>query len=346
MDRSEQEDEQRLREALCERRSVRICCHDSPHAEAVDSPLRPFHTVSLSTRVNKGTREAALSTTASGGTMTGDNSITLELDDIQAGVLRGRPTPYAGAFLLLRIDDPRDGRTLAGRLADVVHEVHHPATDTSFSVGFTYAGLRALGVPQESLETFAPEFRQGMAARAELLGDVGPNAPENWEAPLGSDDVHVAVIMLAPDVPRFEATLETARTALNELPCITRLWRQDVWSPEDGRNSFDFRDGISHPAVEGSGIPPRTPRRSRSKLESSYWATPTRRAASLPSPSPTPWGAMGATWSSASSTRMSPLSAATSEALRKARRTPGGSPPRSWDAGPAAPRSRSRRTKM
>ena len=88
--------------------------------------------------------------------MTGDNSITLELDDIQAGVLRGRPTPYAGAFLLLRIDDPRDGRTLAGRLADVVHEVHHPETDTSFSVGFTYAGLRALGVPQESLETFAP----------------------------------------------------------------------------------------------------------------------------------------------------------------------------------------------
>lgn len=188
--------------------------------------------------------------------MTGDNGITLELDDIQAGVLRGRPTPYAGAFLLLRIDDPRDGRTLAGRLAEVVHEVHHPATDTSFSVGFTYAGLRALGVPQESLETFAPEFRQGMAARAELLGDVGPNAPENWESPLGSDDVHLAMIMLAPDVPRFEATLETARTALIELPGITRLWRQDVWSPEDGRNSFDFRDGISHPAVEGSGIPP------------------------------------------------------------------------------------------
>ena len=195
--------------------------------------------------------------------MTGDNGITLELDDIQAGVLRGRPTPYAGAFLLLRIDDSHDGRTLAGRLAGVVQpaaEVRHPTTDTSLSVAFTYAGVRALGVPQESLDTFAPEFRQGMAARAELLGDVGPNAPENWEAPLGSDDVHVAVIMLAPDVPRFEATLETARTALNDLPGITRLWRQDVWSPEDGRNSLDFRDGISQPAVEGSGISPTNPR--------------------------------------------------------------------------------------
>jgi hypothetical protein len=39
---------------MCERRSVRICCHDSPHDEAVDPRLRPFHTVSRRTRVNKG----------------------------------------------------------------------------------------------------------------------------------------------------------------------------------------------------------------------------------------------------------------------------------------------------
>src|SRR5215207_4744529 len=46
VDRSEQEDEQRLREVMCERRVVSICCHDSPHDEAVDPPVRPFHTVS------------------------------------------------------------------------------------------------------------------------------------------------------------------------------------------------------------------------------------------------------------------------------------------------------------
>src|SRR5215204_371059 len=46
LDRPEQEDEQGLREAVCEQRSVRICWHDSPHAEAIDPPLRPFHTVS------------------------------------------------------------------------------------------------------------------------------------------------------------------------------------------------------------------------------------------------------------------------------------------------------------
>src|SRR5829696_9719717 len=52
MDRPQQEDEQRLREALCERRSVGICCDESSHAEAVDPWLRPFHTVSLGTSVN------------------------------------------------------------------------------------------------------------------------------------------------------------------------------------------------------------------------------------------------------------------------------------------------------
>src|SRR5215216_666527 len=46
LDRPEQKDEQGLREAMCERRSVCICCHDSPHDEAIDPRLRPFHTVS------------------------------------------------------------------------------------------------------------------------------------------------------------------------------------------------------------------------------------------------------------------------------------------------------------
>ena len=42
----QQEDEQRLREAVCERRSVRVRCHDSPHDEAARPCLRTFHTAS------------------------------------------------------------------------------------------------------------------------------------------------------------------------------------------------------------------------------------------------------------------------------------------------------------
>ena len=38
------------------------------------------------------------------------------------------------------------------------------------SIAFTWNGLRALGVDEASLATFPEEFRQGMAARAEILG--------------------------------------------------------------------------------------------------------------------------------------------------------------------------------
>jgi len=189
-------------------------------------------------------------------------SAKLELSDIQAGVLRGRPTPYAGALILLHIDDARAGRTMVDRFADIVPsaaDVLHPEADSSISVAFTYDGLQALGVPQASLDTFAPEFKEGMAARAGTLGDVGPEAPATWEAPLGSNHVHVIVLMLAPDVARFEAELARARAAIADLSEITLLWRQDVWSPHDGRNVLDFRDGISQPDVAGSGIPPQNP---------------------------------------------------------------------------------------
>ena len=55
------------------------------------------------------------------------------------------------------------------------------ARDAWITVAFTYQGLKALGVPQDSLDSFAPEFRQGMAARAAELGDVGESSPGNWE---------------------------------------------------------------------------------------------------------------------------------------------------------------------
>ena len=41
-------------------------------------------------------------------------------------------------------------------------------------------------MPQTSLDSFAPEFREGMAARAEVLGDTGESGPDHWEEPLGS----------------------------------------------------------------------------------------------------------------------------------------------------------------
>jgi Dyp-type peroxidase family len=185
--------------------------------------------------------------------------VMLELDDIQSGVLRPRPAPYAATYILLRIDDRNAGRELMRRVGAVVTPAANPTSplaDTWVSVALTHHGLKALGVPQASLDSFAWEFRQGMAARAKALGDTGDSGPENWEAPLGTPDVHVVLVAVSPNGPRLEAALEPARKAYRELsPGITAIWRQDCHALPSEKEPFGFRDGISHPAIEGSGIP-------------------------------------------------------------------------------------------
>jgi Dyp-type peroxidase family len=195
--------------------------------------------------------------------VTATTETTLELDDIQAGALFGRPSPYVGTYLLLRIDEPADGRELVRRLHRIVNPARSPldaARDTSITVAFTYHGLQALGVPQRSLDSFAPEFREGMAARAPVLGDVGESSPEHWEKPLGTSEVHVAIAALSPDPAVLQAAAEKARRAHSELPGVELVWRQDCYQLETGRTSFGFKDGISQPAVEGTGRPPSNPR--------------------------------------------------------------------------------------
>src|SRR4029450_2246893 len=101
-------------------------------------------------------------------------TVSLELDDIQSGVLHPRPSPYVGTYLLLRIGDGRAGRERGGRRAPVRgpgNPAADPARDAWVTVAFTYQGLKALGVPKASLGSFAPELRQGMAARRAELGD-------------------------------------------------------------------------------------------------------------------------------------------------------------------------------
>lgn len=184
--------------------------------------------------------------------------IRLELEDIQSGALHERPSPYFGTYLLIRIDEPRAGRELVRRLLPVVdssRSLASPPSGTWVTVALTFQGLRALEVPAGSLASFPLEFQEGMAARAHLLGDVGENAPEHWEVPLGSPDVHLAVAALSTTMEHLEAALARARAAFQGLPGVELIWRQDCYQLPNGRNPFGFADGMGQPAIEGSGLP-------------------------------------------------------------------------------------------
>jgi Dyp-type peroxidase family len=223
-------------------------------------------------------------------------SISLQLDDIQRGVLHQRPSPYVGTYLLLRIDDRRAGRELVRRLLPAIGSASarsDPAQNAWVTVAFTYQGLKALGVPKPSLDSFAPEFQQGMAVRATELGDRGESSPANWEKPLGTPEVHVALAGLSPDTTRLEARLEHARRALEDLSGVEEIWSQDCYQLPTGRTSFGFKDGIGQPDVESSGIPPSNPHERPIKAGEFILGYPDETGSPPPMPSPETLGRNG-----------------------------------------------------
>lgn len=110
--------------------------------------------------------------------------LTFSPADVQAGILEGYPNVTDGCLVLLRIDAPQRAVQFLKNF-----EVTTAAGDPGgpplhyCNVAFTYAGLRALGVRQAHLGRLPQEFKDGMEARAGVLGDVRSNHPEQWSRP-------------------------------------------------------------------------------------------------------------------------------------------------------------------
>jgi deferrochelatase/peroxidase EfeB len=137
----------------------------------------------------------------------------IELDDIQATVLRYRPEPYYGTHVMLQVEDARAGREFLRRLTPDVDSAAEwwRAGEAWISVALTYSGLEALGVPEDSLESFPEAFRVGMAARADKLLDRGDNDPKHWDAPFGSGRVHISVSVFSDSEKTWRRTVASAQ---------------------------------------------------------------------------------------------------------------------------------------
>ena len=127
------------------------------------------------------------------------------------------------------------------------------------SVAFTWQGLRALGVDEPSLATFPEEFRQGMAARAGVLGDMGRNSPGNWIGGLASPALHAIAILFARNGAERERVTREHQEFLGKTSGIDVLSSLDL----DGIPPFDYahehfgyRDRLTETQIEGNGIQP------------------------------------------------------------------------------------------
>lgn len=212
--------------------------------------------------------------------------------EIQGGIVRAYDKTTHGLVLLLAFDDPETAlaflTAIDGRITNDADSDQVSAGTVFRNLALTPAGLRAVGLNEDELELFPEEFRQGMAARAGLLGDVRNNHPRRWRLPrrfagLGTqppdnkrielDTVH-AVLQL-----RCEAQTPAARAAVefteadHPLREEVRRLRASVpglrvqsiqsmrrrFRDQDGRQvtveHFGYADGNGQPEVEPGPFP-------------------------------------------------------------------------------------------
>jgi Dyp-type peroxidase family len=184
----------------------------------------------------------------------------LELEDIQHIVLTRAPA-QTGRYEFVTFRDPPGARAWLAALVPTVQSAAAMASsldkdDRWVTVAFTWNGLRALGLDEASLDSFPEEFKQGMVARAEILGDVGPNDPDNWVAGLARPDLHAIIILFARDDAerkRCEARYEKVAATVTGVERLSSLLLNATPPFDYAHDHFGYRDRLSQPVIAGSG---------------------------------------------------------------------------------------------
>jgi Dyp-type peroxidase family len=193
----------------------------------------------------------------------GLEDVMLEFDDIQH-ILLTRAPALTGRYEFLSFRSAEGGRAwlagIRGKVKSAEEARSSIEEDRSWvSVAFTWNGLRALGVDEASLATFPEEFRQGMVARAAVLGDTGRNHPDNWVDGLASPDLHAIVILFARDneeCDRCRAEHDKHVARCEGVEVLSSLDLEATPPFDYAHDQFGYHDRLSQPVIEGSGEEP------------------------------------------------------------------------------------------
>jgi deferrochelatase/peroxidase EfeB len=188
--------------------------------------------------------------------------MTLEIEDIQHFLI-SRPRALAARYEFLTFRQRAGAHQWLNGILEKVGTAKAIASNDSYtrcvSVAFTWNGLRALGVDEASLATFPEEFRQGMAARAEIVGATGDNHPTNWVGGLARADLHAIVVLFARDVAERERCRQEHREFLLQCDGVKVLSSLDLEAIPPftyAHEHFGYRDRLSQPYIKGMGDEP------------------------------------------------------------------------------------------
>jgi len=226
-------------------------------------------------------KEATIPRTAAAPDVQADGPAEpLIFSDIQAVILSGYGHLLHSAYLFLRLCradgvgqiTPASRDALLATVPEVTAANHQKdeaqREKTALNLAFTYNGLAALGHSEETLETFSPEFRSGMAVdyRARALGDVEANDPKNWEwggtmpGPDRLPDPNKAPDLALLCFAHTKAGLEAMVGRLKERfgACDALVVADERSTPEMHKRGerprdehFGFRDNITSVHIEG-----------------------------------------------------------------------------------------------
>ncbi|MFI5309533.1 MAG: peroxidase, partial [Polyangiales bacterium] len=208
----------------------------------------------------------------------------LDLHDIQGSVLKayGRHGFPLARYVLFVVRQEEAGRSFVRSLLPKIttsapwRKGGLVADGTAIpsatcNIAFTYHGLRELGVPRASLQSFPDEFAMGMRARQDILGDDGPSAPDRWDPVWQREDqVHILVWINAQTKDALEQRYAELCALLPKEGSGVELCKghrgpggrtdlayQDAAALlHDGRPTarehFGYTDGISNPFFKGA----------------------------------------------------------------------------------------------
>lgn len=183
----------------------------------------------------------------------------LETEEIQSIAFGGMGKLPSAEMIALRMPENLPAAERAQWLDFVLANASFGARvpeGEAMTVAFSAAGLRKLGLADESVAGLPTVFRRGMAAPGQdrVLGDVGENAAVNWAWGHGDAEADAVLVCYASGERIAGMTASVVAAAgvagmrvLHRLPLIIK-------ADGEGRpiEHFGYRDGISQPVIEGT----------------------------------------------------------------------------------------------
>ncbi|MFC4871785.1 Dyp-type peroxidase [Negadavirga shengliensis] len=178
--------------------------------------------------------------------------MTLELNDMQGLLVRGFGNLQGAQYLLLRFTEAERSRKYIKELLPLLTNALQKPDDHAVQLAFTYEGLSFLALPDETLQSFSREFKEGMTEphRQFVLGDTGENTPENWVwGSKASGEIHLLLMIYSHNAETLAQKLvqEEARAEAYGLDLLHSL---PTGMLHDHKEHFGFRDDISRPIIQ------------------------------------------------------------------------------------------------